>query len=126
MGHPTALSELSLLPSQQVHPSKYTPAASGQQEQPTPTVRHWLLSMCPMEWKSTKLPVTARSCKVTAVWLAMLRGGGEEAGREVWALKVPRAGPLLLRLPWGMLPILLCFLSTLREPDRGDIAPHNL
>lgn len=77
------------------HPSKYIPAASGQQEQPMPTVRHWLLSMCSMEWKSTKLPVTARSCKVTAVWLAMLHGGGEEARRGVWVLKVPHAGPLL-------------------------------
>lgn len=112
MGHPTGLSELSLLPSQPVQRS-----VSGQQELPMPTVRHWFLSMCPMEWKSTKLP--ARSCKVTAAWLAMLRGGGEEAEREAWVLKVPCAGPLLHWLPLGMLPILLCFLSTLREPDRG-------
>lgn len=85
-----------------------------------PTVRYWLLSRCSVEWKSTKLPVTARSRRVTALCLVMLPGGGEEAKREVWVLKVPHiAGPLLHWLPWGMLPILQCFLSTLREPDRG-------
>lgn len=81
-------------------------------------VRHQFLSVCPMEWESTEPPVMAWMCKAIAVRFVMLCGTGEEAGREMSVLKVPRAGPLVRWSPQGVLPIQLCFL-VLRESQAG-------
>lgn len=74
-----------------------------------------------MEWSSTKLPVTAQPCKITAVCLAGLGGGREEAERELWLLKVPCADPLL-HLGSAAHPSVFPWHS--EGASQGDTAPH--